>query len=153
MPKELVNGVTNFYGASGRFDNDFGILKTEGSIKEAVINFTGANYTQVAFRLPAGARIVAEPLVEIHEAFLLGGTTPTINIGVSGSHGTNYFCKISKPQAESVGTYQSAAPAGTLATSASPLAAAANIVVALDGTTPTITAAGAAKVVVQYQVI
>ena len=153
MAKEIVNGVTNFYGAKERYDNDFGILKTAGSLKEAVVNFTGANYSQVAFQLPAGARIVAAPLVEIHEAFLLGGTTPTINIGVSGSHGTNYFCEISKPQAETVGTYQSAAPAGTLATSASPLAAAAAIVVALDGTTPTITAAGAAKVVVQYQVI
>jgi hypothetical protein len=153
MPKEIVNGVTNFYGAAGRFDHDFGVLKTEGSIKELVVNFTGANYQQVAFTLPAGARIVAAPMVEIVEAFVLGGTTPTINIGVNLSHGTNYFCEISEAQAEAIGTYLSAAPAGTLATSAAPLAAAANIVVALDGTTPTITAAGAAKVVVQYQVI
>ena len=153
MAKETVNGVTNYYGPTGRFDVDEGQIYSQGSVKEQVVYFTGANYSQVAFRLPAGARIVAEPLVEIHEAFVLGGTTPTINIGVSGSHGTNYFCEISKPQAETVGAYQSAAPAGTLATSASPLAAAANIVVALDGTTPTITAAGAAKVVVQYQVI
>jgi len=153
MAKEIVNGVTNFYGASGRFDHDFGILKTEGSIKELVVNFTGANYSQVAFTLPAGARIVAAPLVEIVEAFVLGGTTPTINIGVSGSHGTNYFAEISEAQAEAIGTYLSAAPAGTLATSAVPLAAAASIVVALDGTLPTATAAGACKVVVQYQVI
>jgi hypothetical protein len=153
MAKEIVNGVTNFYGAAGRFDHDFGVLKTEGSIKELVVNFTGANYSQVAFTLPAGARIVAAPLVEIVEAFVLGGTTPTINIGVSGSHGTNYFAEISETQAEAIGTYLSAAPAGTLATSAVPLAAAASIVVALDGTSPTITAAGACKVVVQYQVI
>lgn len=153
MAKEIVNGVTNFYGASSRFDHDFGVLKTEGSTKELVVNFTGANYSQVAFTLPAGARIMHAPIVEIVEAFNLGGTTPTINIGVSGSHGTNYFCEISEAQAEAVGTYLSAAPAGTLATSAAPLAAAANIVVALDGTTPTITAAGAAKVVVIYQVI
>lgn len=153
MPKEIVNGVTNIYGASSRYDTDFGMLKTEGSIKELVVSFTGANYSQVAFTLPAGARIIAAPIVEILEAFNLGGTTPTINIGVSGSHGTNYFCEISEAQAEAIGTYQSAAPLGTLATTAAPLAAAANIVVALDGGTPTATAAGAAKVVVQYQVI
>ena len=153
MPKETVNGVTNFYGARSRFDHDVGALKTEGSIKELVVNFTGANYTQVAFSLPAGARIVAAPIVEIAEAFNLGGTTPTINIGVSGSATTNYFCQISEANAEAVGTYLSAAPAGTLATTAAPLAAAANIVVALGGTSPTITSAGAAKVVVQYQVV
>lgn len=153
MAKQTINGVTNFYGARNRFDNGAGVVSTEGSIKEAVVVFTGANYSQVAFQLPAGARILGAPIVEVSEAFALGGTTPTINIGVSGSHGTNYFCEISEAQAEAVGTYQSAAPAGTLATSAAPLAAAANIVVALDGTTPTITSAGACKVVVQYQVI
>lgn len=153
MSKQTINGVTNFYGPSGRFENDEGVLYSQGSVRSQVINFTGANYSQVAFTLPAGARIVAAPLVEVVEAFALGGTTPTINIGVSGSHGTNYFAEISEAQAEAVGTYQSAAPAGTLATSAAPLAAAVNIVVALDGTTPTITSAGACKVVVQYQVI
>jgi len=153
MAKETVNGVTNYYGPTGRFDNDEGVIYAQGSVREQVVYFTGANYSQVAFTLPAGARIMGAPIVEISEAFALGGTTPTINIGVSGSHGTNYFCEISEAQAEAVGTYQSAAPAGTLATSAAPLAAAANIVVALDGTTPTITGAGAAKVVVQYQVI
>lgn len=153
MAKETVNGVTNYYGPSGRFDVDDGDIYAQGSVREKVVYFTGANYSQVAFTLPAGARIIAAPIVEISEAFALGGTTPTINIGVSGSHGTNYFCEISEAQAEAVGTYLSAAPAGTLATSAAPLAAAASIVVALDGTTPTITSAGAAKVVVQYQVI
>jgi hypothetical protein len=121
-------------------------------IKEGVVRFAGDNYSLVSFVLPAGATIVDKPLVEIEEAFALGGTTPTINIGVSGSHGTNYFCEISEAQAEAAGTYISAAPAGTLAVD-TPLAANATIVVALDGTNPTITAAGKAKVVFRYRTI
>lgn len=153
MAKETVNGVTNYYGSRGRFEVDEGRLYTDGMVREQVVYFTGANYSRVSFTLPAGAHIVAIPLVEIEEAFVLDGTTPTINIGVSGSHGTNYVCEISEAQAEAVGTYLSAAPAGTLAITAAPLTAAASMVVALDGTLPTATAAGKAKVVFRYEVI
>lgn len=152
MTVEVINGVKNYFGPKGRHEAAQGILNTDGMVKEGVIVFTGENYGLVSFSLPAGAAIVGKPLVEITEAFALGGTTPTINIGVSGSHGTNYLAEISEAQAEAVGTYASAAPAGTLAVDA-PLAAAATVVVALDGTTPTITAAGKCKVVFQYRVI
>jgi hypothetical protein len=153
MAKESVNGVTNVYGSRERFDTDDARLYGAGAVREQVVYFSGANYSQVAFQLPAGAQLVNTPLVEIEEAFNLGGTTPTINIGVSGSHGTNYAVEISEAQAEAVGTYLSAAPAGTLALTAAPLAAAASIVVALDGTTPTATGVGKAKVVFWYRVI
>jgi hypothetical protein len=83
-------------------------------------------------------------VVEVQEAFNLGGTTPVINIGVSGSEGTNRVAQISKAQAEAVGTY-SIAPAGTLAVN-TPLAAPATIGVALGGTSPTSTSAGRVKV-------
>jgi len=152
MTIQVINGVKNYYGAKGRFEATQGVLETDGCVKEGVVVFTGDNYASVAFSLPAGAAIVGKPLVEITEAFVLGGTTPTINIGVSGSHGTNYLAEISEANAEAVGTYASAAPAGTLAVD-TPLAAAASIVVALDGTSPTITAAGQCKVVFQYRVI
>ncbi len=152
MSTQVINGVKNYYGAKGRFEATKGVLKTEGSVKEGVVYFTGENYASVAFTLPAGALLVHTPTVEITEAFALGGSTPTINIGVSGSHGTNYLAEISEANAEAIGTYSSAAPAGTLALN-TPLAAAANIVVALDGTNPTITAAGQAKVVFTYRVI
>lgn len=152
MTIEVINGVKNYFGPKGRHEASQGVLNTDGMVKEGVVVFTGENYGKVAFSLPAGAAIVGKPLVEITEAFALGGTTPTINIGVSGSHGTNYLAEISEAQAEAVGTYASAAPAGTLAVDA-PLAAAANIVVALDGTSPTITSAGQCKVVFQYRVI
>jgi hypothetical protein len=152
MTTQVINGVKNYYGAKGRHEAVAGALNTDGCVKEGVVTFTGENYASVAFSLPAGATIVGKPLVEITEAFVLGGTTPTINIGVSGSHGTNYLAEISEAQAEALGTYASAAPAGTLAVD-TPLAAAASIVVALDGTNPTITAAGQCKVVFQYRVI
>lgn len=152
MTVQVVNGVKNYYGAKGRFEAVQGVLETDGCVKEGVVVFTGDNYSLVSFKLPAGAAIVGKPLVEITEAFVLGGTTPTINIGVSGSHGTNYLAEISEANAEAVGTYASAAPAGTLAVDA-PLAAEATIVVGLDGTNPTITAAGQCKVVFQYRVI
>jgi len=152
MTIQVINGVKNYYGAKGRFEATQGVLETDGCVKEGVVVFTGANYDLVSFSLPAGATIVGKPLVQITEAFVLGGTNPTINVGVSGSHGTNYLAEISEANAEAVGTYASAAPAGTLAVDA-PLAAAATIVVALDGTSPTITAAGECKVVFQYRVI
>lgn len=152
MTTQVINGVKNYYGAMGRHEAVQGVLNTDGCVKEGVVTFTGENYASVAFSLPAGAAIVGKPMVEITEAFVLGGTNPTINIGVSGSHGTNYLAEISEAQAEALGTYASAAPAGTLAVD-TPLAAAANIVVALDGTLPTITAAGQCKVVFQYRVI
>lgn len=152
MSVETINGVKNYYGPKGRHETLQGVLKTGGAVKEGVVRFTGENYSLVSFKLPAGAAIVGKPLVEIEEAFALGGTSPTINIGTSGSHGTNYLCEISEAQAEAAGTYASAAPAGTLAVDA-PLAAETTVVVALDGTNPTITAAGKAKVVFQYRVI
>lgn len=152
MTIQVINGVKNYYGAKGRHEAVQGVLETDGCVKEGVVVFGGDNYDKVSFTLPAGAAILEAPLVEIAEAFVLGGTTPTINIGVSGSHGTNYLAEISETNAEAVGTYASAAPAGTLAVNA-PLAAAATIVVALDGTNPTITSAGLCKVVFRYRVI
>lgn len=150
MAIEQVNGVKNYYGPRNRYEAVVGSVKTEGASKELVFNFTGENYAKVAHTLPAGA-IIRASFVEVTEAFVLGGTTPTINIGVSGSHGTNYVAELSEAQAEAIGTYVST-PAGSLAV-ATPTTAALAIVVALDGTLPTITNAGQAKVVVRYDVL
>lgn len=151
MPKETVNGVTNFYGPRGRGDTQAGQFRTAGAEKELVIFFTGENYTQVRGTLPAGAVIHGNVVVEIAEVFALGGTTPVINVGVNGTEGTNRVCQISEANAEALGTY-SYASAGTLAVN-TPLAAAADIRVALGGTSPTITNAGLCKLVVKYTVI
>ena len=149
--KEVVNGVTNYYGPRKRFDSQAGQIGTTGAEKQLVIFFDGANFSQVRATLPAGAVVQGNAVVEISEAFALAGTTPVINIGVQGSEGTNRLAQISQAQAQAVGTY-SIAPSGTLAIN-TPLAAAAEIRIALGGTTPTAQPVGGGKVIVKYTTI
>ncbi len=151
MAKESVNGVYNYYGPRHRHEGVAGKMPGAGAEQEMVIHFGGDTYLTVTGTLPAGAVVVGNAIVEITEAFALGGTTPVINVGVSGTEGTNRVAQISEAQAEAVGTY-SIASAGTLAVN-TPLAAAATIKVALGGTTPTITAAGRGKLIVPYRVL
>lgn len=150
MAIETVNGVKNYYGPRDRHEARSGVVKTEGLRKEVSIAFTGANYSLVSMVLPAGATIVGNALVEIDEAFVIGGTTPNVAVGVSGSPATNYVALIPEASLEALGTY-SIAPAGSLAVN-TPLAAATTIVVGLEGDT-TITAAGKARVTFTYQVM
>lgn len=150
MTIQVLNGVKNFYGPRNRFEATGGALKTEGAMKEAVVTFTGENYASVSLVLPAGATVVGNALVEVTEAFVIGGTSPNVAVGVSGSEATNYVALIPEASLEALGTY-SIAPAGSLAVN-TPLAAATTIKVALEGDT-TITSAGQAKVVFRYQVI
>ena len=151
MAKETVNGVTNYYGPRHRHEGVFGKLPGSGAEQELVLHVSGDTYLTATGTLPAGATVVGNAIVEVAEAFALGGTTPVINIGVSGTEGTNRVAQVSEAQAEAVGTY-SIASAGTLAVN-TPLAAAATIKVALGGTTPTITAAGRMKVIIPYRVL
>lgn len=145
MPKQTVNGVGAYYGPRTRFEGEQGKYKTEGTGEELVLYFSGSTYSLLTFSLPAGTVVVGNAVVEVTEAAALGGTTPVINIGVSGSSGTNRFAQISEAQAEATGTY-SIASAGTLAVN-TPTVGAQTIVVELAGTTPTWTG-GKFKVVV-----
>ena len=151
MPKETVNGVTNYYGPRSRGDTQGGQIGTVGSVKQLVMFFTGENYASQSATLPAGAIIHGQATVEIAEAFNLGGTSPVINVGVATTEGTNRLAQISEAQAEAVGTY-SIASAGTLAAN-TPLTAGVTIRVALGGTTPTATVAGLAKLMIEYRVV
>lgn len=151
MGAQTVNGVRNFYGPRTRYEGVQGSMRTQDDERALVIWFDGANYTSVTGSLPAGAVITENAIVEINEVFNLGGTTPVLNVGVSGTEGTNRICQISEAQAEALGTY-SIASAGTLAKD-TPLAAAVTIKVALGGTTPTITAAGKCKLTIRYRCI
>jgi hypothetical protein len=150
MAIELVNGVRNAYGPRNRHEATGGVVKTEGTVKEVEITFTGENYSLVSYPLPAGATIVGNALVEVDEVFVIGGTTPNIAVGVSGSPATNYVALIPELSLEALGTY-SIASAGTLAVN-TPLAAAATLVVGLEGDTTT-TGAGKARVVFAYRVM
>lgn len=152
MPnKQVLNGVTNVYGPRHLHEGVQGQMSTIGAERQLVITFSGDTYTTVTGTLPAGAVVVGNAVVEVVEAFNLGGTTPVINVGVSTTEGTNRLAQLSEAQAEAVGTY-SLVPAGTLAAN-TPLAAAVTIKVALGGTTPTATTAGKAKLIVPYQVL
>lgn len=151
MGSQTINGVKNFYGPRTRFEGATGSMATRDAEREIVVFFDGANYTSVSATLPAGAVVSENAIVEVTEAFALGGTTPTINWGVSGTESTNRLAQLSEAQAEAVGVY-SVASAGTLAKD-TPLAAAVTLKVALGGTTPTITSAGKCKISIRYRVI
>lgn len=151
MGSQTINGVRNIYGPRTRYEGVAGSMTTRDDERAFVAWFDGANYTYVTGTIPAGAVITENAVVEIVEAFNLGGTTPVINVGVSGSEGTNRVAQLSEAQAEAVGTY-SVASAGTLAKD-TPLAAAVTIKVALGGTSPTITSAGKCKLTIRYRVI
>lgn len=129
----------------------FAVTGNEASFEKTIVfdlrgsDFTAGVYTGPTLAVKAGLT-VRDVTVETTEAFVLGGTTPAFNIGVSGTEATNRFATISEAQAEAVGTYAITA-AGTLAPN-TPLAADSTINVTLSGTSPTITSAGRLRVVV-----
>lgn len=140
-------GVYNVYGPRETDEARSGQLPNQGNERELYITFRGSNYNLVSATLPEGATFI-RATAKIIEAFALGGTTPTINVGTSGSHGTNYAIELSEAQAEAADTVvHNTTGAGTFA---SPLAADTTVVVGLDGTTPTITDAGEATVIIRY---
>lgn len=145
-------GVNNQYGPRGTQDGlvGGGELPSAGAEREVVVYIKGSDFASGSFNtlltIPAGSKFLSA-VAEVTEAFVLGGTTPTINVGTDGSEGTNYGIELSEAQAEAVGTVFNATGAGTWA---SVLAADTAVGVKLDGTTPTVTSAGKAKVVVRY---
>lgn len=126
-----------------------------GVTKELAVHIKGTDfdsteaYTGPTISLPAGVTI-REVIAEVTEAFALGGTTPTINVGVSGSVATNRAAQLSEAQAEATGVYNlTSSAAGTLAAN-TPLASASTVTIALGGTSPTVTAVGRAVIYVKY---
>lgn len=152
MPtKQTLNGVANIYGPRHRHEGVGGAMSTVSAERELVVLIAGDTYLTYTGALPAGATVTSNALVEVVEAFALGGTTPTLNVGVQGSEATNRLFQLSEAQAEAVGTY-SVASAGTLAVN-TPLAAAVVLKAALGGTTPTSGLVGKLKATIQYKVI
>lgn len=148
----LGAGVRSRFGPVDIPDGSSGVVRTGGARNELVFEFSGADINNDDFQLaiiPAGSLVTAVH-VEVIEVFALGGTTPTIDIGTDGSEGTNGV-DMSEAEAEALGTIMLAdsatAAAGTWAAS---LAADTTVSVALGGTTPTVTDAGHAKVVIEY---
>lgn len=132
----------------GVFHSDNGVTEVTGTItgEQLVRDAATGDAFLNALSIPVGA-VIAEIIVQVKQAFVLGGTTPTILIGTQGSEVTNGFV-ISQAQAQAIGTY---VVTGTKAgTWNAPIAAAAVVGVALGGTTPTVTSAGILDFYVKY---
>jgi hypothetical protein len=133
------------------FDN-VGVVATDSNEKELVFvidgeKFSGGVYSfNTTEALPVGASPVSAS-VRVSELFVLGGTTPAITVGTTGSGASAVFGSLSEANAEALGTYN-------LTVTATPLTSttAGNLRVGLSGTSPTVTAAGRATVTVVYRI-
>lgn len=146
----VTTQVNNHYGTRDTGKTQ-GVAQSTGFERELILTIDGTMVGNEAFpliapNLPAGA-VIEKVTVEVTEAFVLGGTTPVIEVGTEGSEATNGFT-ISEAQAEAAATYNlTSALSGTWA---APLAASTTIGIDLAGTSPTVTAAGSMKVVITY---
>ena len=137
-------GVRNLGGATG-------VLKTEGTDNELTLYVTGeiingSFLPQVD--IPAGA-VITKAVAHVTEAFVLTGTGPIIAVGTDGSEATN-GASLTEAQAEATGYYDiTASLAGTWDAEAA-FASDTRVGVALGGTTPAVTDAGRAVIVVTY---
>lgn len=145
-------GVNNQYGARNT-GGSVGTEQIETSVGLYSIQLTGEMVNSgfvPPIVVPKGAQ-VKRAMLRVDEAFSLGGTSPVINIGQKGSESTNGIT-LSKTELEAVG---SKVPASTgngtwSVSSATGTTAAAQIGIALGGTTPTVSATqGKATLVVE----
>ena len=143
-------GVSNHYGAR-KVGKGQGTTSTEGFMNEFTLDLDGELVGNEAFplltpQLPAGAKI-EDVFLEVSEAFVLGGTSPVVEVGTATSEATNGVT-ITEAQLEATGVYDiTAAISGTWAAG---LAAVTNLGIVLGGTTPTVTDAGKARLVIRY---
>lgn len=140
--------VNNHYGErpTGQTSGNF---KTEGPMNKLSIQVNSADIDVALFGdpvLPAGA-LVTGAYVRVTEAFVLGGTTPTILTGTESSEVTNGLV-LSEAQAEAIGLYDIFST--VTGTWAAMLAAETAVAIVLGGGSPTKTAAGKMEVVIEY---
>lgn len=147
-----IRGVRQQYGErfTGRA---LGVIKTEGISNELTVDVTGETLNDLSYaevKLPAGS-IITAAYFETSEVFVLGGTTPAIEVGTSGSEATNGVT-VTEAQAEAVGADDiTAALSGTWAAGAA-LAAETTVGIAFSGTTPTATTGvGKLRVTIVYK--
>lgn len=146
-------GVHNQYGPRDT-GGAIGVETSDNSTHVLNINITGEmlNGTFVPkVVVPKGAKIKGYTL-RVDEAFVIGGTTPTVRFGSAGSIGTNGVV-LTEAELETVGTkVPVSAGAGTWATSSTTgLAAAAAVAFDLAGTSPTVAStAGKATLSIEF---
>ena len=157
VEKAPLRGVRNIYGTREK-GYDVGTIKTEGNSNELSTGLSGAMVADII----AGKDVIAKVVVPkysiiekaylyVDEAFVLGGTSPAVEVGTKGSESTNGVT-LDEASLEAVGGYDvTAALAGTWAAGSS-LAADTEVGVAVSGTSPTADAGeGKARLVVTYK--
>ncbi len=149
-------GVNNFYGVRGT-GGGIGVESTSGSEQTLRIDLTGQSINDAVggftppVSIPKGAKFVSATL-RVDEAFVLTGTTPTVQVGAAGFVAINGFV-ISKTELETVGTKGlTSTGAGTWAIgSTTGTSAAARVAFALGGTTPAVaSASGKATLILKF---
>lgn len=137
----------------GEAANPSGVEKEIGVIIQATdFTINTATYNGTSITIPAGFTVKAVAAEVITAFAAMGGTTPTLNVGISGTVATNRAAQFSNAQVQAVGPLDlSSTAAGTLAL-ATPLAASATLTIGLGGTTPTVTSAvGRIVVYIRYR--
>lgn len=142
--------VNAHFGPRGT-DDAGGQVKTAGTIQELRFVLDGtmlSNQTLPLTRqtIPAGSKVI-DVTLDVNEVFVIGGTTPTLDIGTDGSEGTNGV-DFSEAELEATGITVETTRAGTWNAE---LAAETTVNIALGGTTPTSTSAGSATVIIRYR--
>lgn len=135
-------GVNNFFGPRNT-GGSVGVETSESSTHNLSIALTGETLSGSFLPpvvLPKGAKFV-RAVLRIDEAFNLGGTSPTVQIGAAGSVATNGIV-LTETEMETVGTKTPASTGvGTWAqASTTGTTAAAKVAFALGGTAPTVDA-------------
>lgn len=155
MPFEANNGlggVSNFYGVRDT-GGSVGSEETESSVRQYSIAFTGASLNSTFLPpvvLPRGSKFL-RAVLRVDEAFVLGGTTPTVIFG--GTAPATNGIVLSQAELQAIGTKTPASTGtGTWAVaSATGTTAAERVTRALGGTSPTVSAtAGKATLVVEF---
>lgn len=149
-------GVNNFYGVRGT-GGGIGVESTSGSEQTLRIDLTGQSINDAIggytppVNIPKGAKFTSAVL-RVDEAFVVTGTTPTLQVGANGAVATHGFV-VSEAELENVGTKTlSSTGAGTWALgSTTGTTAAAKVAFALGGTTPAVAStAGKATLILKY---
>lgn len=146
-------GVSNFFGAR-ETGGSVGVETSDDSNHRLSINITG-DMLNGTFAppvvIPKGARFTSA-ILRVDEAFVIGGTSPTVRFGASGSVATNGIV-LTEAELEAVGTKAPASTgAGTWSfTSATGTTAAAKVAFDMGGTSPTASAtAGKATLILTF---
>lgn len=146
-------GVNNFYGARDT-GGSVGVETTNDSTHRLSINFTGSSLNGSFLPpvvVPKGALFRKATLV-VEEAFVVGGTSPTVSFGAAGSVATNGIV-LSEAELEAVGTKTPASTgAGTWAQNSSTgTTAAAKVDKVFGGTAPTVdSTVGKATLILEF---